>query len=104
MAVDLQMLKEIHRLQGEVTAAIREVKDLLQQKDQRIRDLPEYRALQDALAAVSQARARLKLAIRDDSELNRLELGIGEAKSAGATWARSCRITWRPTTRTSAAT
>jgi hypothetical protein len=31
MAVDLQMLHEIHKLQGEINAAIRQVKDLLQE-------------------------------------------------------------------------
>ena len=67
-------------MQGEINAAIREVKDLLQQWDEHIRDLPEYQALRELLEAVIEARAWLKLAISNDSELNRLEVEIGEAK------------------------
>jgi hypothetical protein len=80
MAVDLQMLHEIHRLQGEINAATREVKGFLEQHEQRISDLPEYQALQGALAVVAETRARLKIAIQDDRELNRLHVEIGEAK------------------------
>jgi hypothetical protein len=80
MAVNLEQLHEIHRLQGEINAAIRQVKDLLQEQDERVRDLPEYQALQEALAVVAEARARLKIAIQDDRELNRLHVEIAEAK------------------------
>ena len=55
-------------------------KPLLQQRDERIRDLPEYQAPQQALTAVIETRTRLKLAIRDDSEPDRLEVEIDEAK------------------------
>jgi hypothetical protein len=80
MAVDLQMLHEIHKLQGEINAAIRQVKDLLQERDERIHDMPEYQTLQEAVTALAEARARLRIAIQDDRELNALHVKISEAK------------------------
>jgi hypothetical protein len=79
MAVDLQMLQNIHHLPGVINAAIREVKSLLEQRDERIKDLPQYQALQDALAVIAEARTRLKIAIETDPELNRLQEEIAEA-------------------------
>jgi hypothetical protein len=78
MAVDMEQLQRIHRIEGEVKAAEQSVKELKQQRLDLILELPEYQALQDALAAVREAKALLKIAIRDDRELNALEVERAE--------------------------
>lgn len=80
MAVDMQMLTSIHRIETEIDESVKAVKALLEARTGMIEDLDEYKALEDALAAVREARVRLKLAIRDNRELNKLEVDIAEAK------------------------
>lgn len=79
MAVDMQQLQAIHRIEGEVKAAEQNAKELKEKRVELIQELPEYQALQDALAAVRDARASLKIAIREDSELANLEEKRAEA-------------------------
>jgi hypothetical protein len=79
MAVDMEQLQRIHRIEGEVKAAEQNANELKEKRVELIQELPEYQALQDALAAVRDARARLKIAIREDSELANLEEERAEA-------------------------
>jgi hypothetical protein len=80
MAVDMHALNNIHRLEVEIAAAIQSVKALLERREEIITDLAEYQALDEALVAVSEARALLKIAIRDNRQLNGLEVEIAEAR------------------------
>ena len=79
MAVDMAQLQSIHRLETEVTDAERTVRELRQQRVEHIQDLPEYRTLEDALAVVRDAHAALKLAIRSDAELTKLQEELADA-------------------------
>jgi hypothetical protein len=78
MAVDMEQLQRIHRIEGEVKGAEQCVKELKQKRLDLILELPEYQALQDALTAVREAKALLKIAMRDDKELNALEVERAE--------------------------
>jgi len=65
MAVDLQQLQEIYRIESEVDQGQAGVKQLVQSRLDLIEGLPEYKALEEAKAAVEEAKARLKIAVRD---------------------------------------
>lgn len=80
MAVDITMLHAIHRIENEIDDSVKAVKALLEQRNTLVEDLDEYKALEDALAAVKICRERLKIAIRDNRELNGVEVDIAEAK------------------------
>lgn len=80
MSVDMLQIRAIHDRELELEAAVRSVKELADERIALIEVLDEYRALQDALTAVKEARVRLKMAVSDNHELNRLEVEIGEAK------------------------
>jgi hypothetical protein len=80
MAVDLQQLNEIHRIEGEVDQARSGVKKLVQDRIDLIEGLPEYQVLQDAREAVEAAKAKLKIAVRDNRDLARLDVDIAEAR------------------------
>lgn len=80
MAVDMQALQAIHRIETEMEESAKAVKVLLEQRSDMITELDEYKALAAALAAVKAARSRLKIAIGDNRELNKLEVDIAEAK------------------------
>jgi hypothetical protein len=80
MPVDLRQLQEIHRLEGEVDQTRAGVKQLEQKRVDLIEALPEYQALEEARAAVEAAKARLKIAVRDNRELAKLDVDIAEAR------------------------
>jgi hypothetical protein len=80
MAVDLQQLNEIHRLETEVDQTRSGVKQLIQNRIDLIEALPEYQALEEAKAAVEAAKAKLKIAVRDNRDLARLDVEIAEAR------------------------
>jgi hypothetical protein len=80
MAVDLQQLQEIHRLETEVDQSRTGVKQLVQERVDMIEALPEYQALQEAKAAVEAAKARLQIAVRDNRDLAKLDVEIAEAR------------------------
>jgi len=65
MAVDLQQLQEIDRIESEVDQGRAGVQQLVQSWLDLIEGLPEYKALEEAKAAVEEAKARLKIAVRD---------------------------------------
>jgi hypothetical protein len=79
MSVDLAQLQRIHDLETEIMTAELYVKAIRQQRTDLVADLPEYRALKEAQAALHAAEVNLKLAIQDDHELNRLKVDKGEA-------------------------
>ena len=80
MAVDMSQLQAIHRIENEIDESVKAIKALLEQHTGLIEDLDEYKTLEDALAAVKEARVKLKIAIRDNRELAKLEVDIAEAK------------------------
>jgi hypothetical protein len=80
VAVDQQLIQAIHRIENELDTETRGLKALRDKRIDLITDLDEFKTLQDALQAVKEARVRLKLAIQDNHELNRLEVEIGETK------------------------
>ena len=80
MAVDLQQLQEIHRIESEVDQGQAGVKQLVQSRLDLIEGLPEYKALEEAKAAVEEAKARLKIAVRDNRGLAKLDVEIAEAR------------------------
>jgi hypothetical protein len=80
MPVDLQQLNEIHRLEGEVDQSRAGVKQLEQKRVDLVEALPEYVALEEAKRAVEEAKARLKIAVRDNRDLAKLEVDIAEAR------------------------
>jgi hypothetical protein len=79
MAVDLQQLQQIHRLESEVDQARAGVKQLSQNRIDLIEALPEYQALEEARAAVEAAKAKLKIAVRANRDLAKLDVDIAEA-------------------------
>jgi hypothetical protein len=80
MPVDLQQLNEIHRLEGEVDQSRADVKQLTQSRTDLIEALPEYQALKEAQAAVEAAKAKVKIAVRDNRDLAKLDVDIAEAR------------------------
>jgi hypothetical protein len=80
MPVDLQQLNEIHRLEGEVDQSRAGVKQLEQKRVDLVEALPEYVALEEAKRAVEEAKAGLKIAVRDNRDLAKLEVDIAEAR------------------------
>jgi hypothetical protein len=80
MAIDLQQLNEIHRLETEVDQTRSGVKQLIQNRVDLIEGLPEYQALEEAKAAVEAAKAKLKIAVRDNREVAKLDVEIAEAR------------------------
>jgi DNA integrity scanning protein DisA with diadenylate cyclase activity len=79
MAVDIEQLHEIHRVESEVDAAERYTKELRQKRVELICDLPEYKTLRDLQVALKQAEAKLRVAVRFNKDLNTLEVERGEA-------------------------
>lgn len=79
MSVDMQQLHDIHQLEDDITQVERYLKDLRQQRIDRIADLDEFKALQEAQASVRAAETRLRIAVREDRELAALEVDRGEA-------------------------
>jgi hypothetical protein len=80
MSVDLQLLQAIHRIESELDQINREVKQLEGDRSALIAELPESEALADALQALYEARTRLRIAIRDNHEVNRLEVDLAEVR------------------------
>ena len=80
MPVDLQQLNEIHRLETEVDQARGGVKALIEQRTGLIEGLPEYQALEEAQAALEAAKAKFKIAVRDNREVAKLDVEIAEAR------------------------
>ncbi len=80
MAADIVLIQAIHRIETELADSVKGVKALIEQRSDLITDLDEFKALEDALAAVKAARYKLRLAIQDNRELNKLEVDISEAK------------------------
>src|SRR6478752_7611764 len=80
MAADIVLIQAIHRIETELADSVKGVKALIEQRSDHITDLDEFKALEDALAAVKAARYKLRLAIQDNRELNKLEVDISEAK------------------------
>jgi hypothetical protein len=80
MSVDMSQLQSIHRIETEIDQSVKTVKVLLEQRSEFIEDLDEYKALEDALAAVKEARVRLRLAIRDNRELAKVEVDTAEER------------------------
>jgi hypothetical protein len=64
MSVDMQQIQAIHRIETEIDQSVKAVKALLEQRVGLIEDLDEYQALEEALAAVKEARVKLKLPSR----------------------------------------
>jgi hypothetical protein len=80
MPVDLQQLNEIHRLEADVDQARGGVKALIEQRTGLIEGLPEYQALEEAKTALEAAKARFKIAVRDNREVAKLDVDIAEAR------------------------
>src|SRR5215218_9136313 len=80
MPVDYQQLQDTHRLEGEVDQAKSGVKQLAQSRVDLIEGLPEYVALEEAKRAIEEAKARLKIAVRDNRDLAKLDVEIAEAR------------------------
>ena len=80
MSVDMQALQAIHRVENEIDDSTKAIKALSEQYTGLIEDLDEYQELEAALTAVKECRVKLKLAIRDNRELNKVEVDISEAK------------------------
>jgi hypothetical protein len=80
MAVDLQQLNDIHRLENEVDQARAGVKALIDSRISLIEGLPEYQALEDARAALEAAKAKFKIAVRDNRDVAKLDVEIAEAR------------------------
>jgi hypothetical protein len=72
MAVDYQQLQ--------VDQARAGVKERVQNRIDLIEALPEYQALEEARAAVEAAKAKLKIAVRDNRDLAKLDVVIAEAR------------------------
>jgi hypothetical protein len=79
MPIDLQQLNEIHRLEGEVDEARAGVKALVEGRISLIEGLPEYQALEEARAALEAAKAKFKIAVRNNREVAKLDVEIAEA-------------------------
>ncbi|MET3349005.1 UNVERIFIED_ORG: hypothetical protein ABID57_000674 [Arthrobacter sp. UYEF1] len=79
MSVDLAQLQRIHDLENEITTAELYVKAIRQQRTESVAGLPEYRTLKEAQSALHAAEVNLRLAVRDDRELNRLAVDRAEA-------------------------
>ena len=80
MSVDMQLLQGIHRIESELDQITRELKQIEGERADLISDLPEFKALTEALQALNEARARLKIAIRDNHEVNKLEVDLAEVR------------------------
>jgi hypothetical protein len=80
MPVDYQQLQDIHRLEGEVDQAKAGVKQRAQDRVDLIEALLEYQALEEAKRAVEEAKAKLKITVRDNRDLAKLDVEIAEAR------------------------
>ena len=80
MAIDLQTQNDIHRIEGEIDQARGGVKQLVQARVDLIEGLPEYQALEEARTALEAAKARLKIAVRDNRDVAKLDVDIAEAR------------------------
>jgi hypothetical protein len=80
MPVDYQQLNDIHRIEGEVDQARAGVKALIEQRTSLIEGLPEYQALEAAWTALEAAKAKFKIAVRDNREVAKLDVDIAEAR------------------------
>ena len=74
MPVDYQQLNDIHRIEGEVDQARAGVKALIEQRTSLIEGLPEYQALEAAWTALEAAKAKFKIAVRDNREVAKLDV------------------------------
>lgn len=63
MAIDMAQVNRIHSLEGEIRAAELELKAIKERRTELVTDLPEYKELEAAQAAVKAASVKLKLAI-----------------------------------------
>lgn len=79
MSVDLARMNRIHDLETEIDTAALYIKAIKERRTALVTDLPEYRTLLEAQTALRAAEVNLRLAIRDDHELNRLHVDKGEA-------------------------
>jgi NADPH:quinone reductase-like Zn-dependent oxidoreductase len=75
---DLQLLQAIHRIESELDQVSREVKQLEGGRVALIANLPESRALAEALRALYEA--RLRIAVRENREGNKLEVDLAEVR------------------------
>jgi hypothetical protein len=66
--------------QREVDQTRADVKQLEQKRVDLVGALPEHQALEEARAAVEAAKARLKIAVRDNRDLAKLDVEIAEAR------------------------
>jgi hypothetical protein len=80
MPVDLEPIQEIHKLETEVDQARAGVKQRKQYRVDLIEALPQYQALEEARAAVEAPKAKLKIAVRDNRELAKLDVDIAEVR------------------------
>ncbi|MDQ0672962.1 hypothetical protein QFZ36_000523 [Pseudarthrobacter siccitolerans] len=78
MAIDMAQVNRIHSLEGEIHVAELELKAIKERRTELVTDLPEYKELEVAQAAVKAASVKLKLAIQDDRELSVLHVDRGE--------------------------
>jgi hypothetical protein len=60
------------------------VKQRVQDRVDLIEALPEYTVLEEAKRAVEEAKARLKIAVRDNRDLAKLDVEIAEARPPGS--------------------
>lgn len=98
MSVDMAQLAQIHHLQGEVSEADREVKALVEEYEQKLADLPEQQAVDEAEQALKEARDGSKSPSPPTPTSPSWLIGSMRPNSTGATWERSCRTTWSSTT------
>jgi hypothetical protein len=80
MPVDYEQLQQIRRLETEVDQARAGVKQRVQDRVDLVEALPEYKALEEARAAVEAAKAKFKIAVRDNREVAKLDVDIAEAR------------------------
>ncbi|MDN4611457.1 hypothetical protein [Arthrobacter burdickii] len=78
MSVDLAQLQRIHSLEGEIAAAELELRAVKERRTELITELPEFKDLENVRGMLRTAEVKLKLAIRDDRELNALYEQRGE--------------------------
>jgi hypothetical protein len=78
MSVDMAQLQRIHSLEGETHVAELELKAIKERRTELVIELPEFKDLEQAQAAVKAAAVKLKLAIQDNRELNALYVERGE--------------------------
>jgi hypothetical protein len=80
VSMDLEQTNRIIAIDVELETSTREIKRLSDIRKGLIEDLPEYQALEAAVMAVRECRERLRLAIRDNRELAKVEVDTAEER------------------------